>query len=610
MGADPAKINIVIHHDHTALAAAIAQQIADLVRRKPNAVLGLPTGSTPKGIYGHLVKLHRAGLDFSKVTTFNLDEYYPMKPDAHQSYVRFMNMHLFRHINIRPENINIPRGDISRDEIAAFCEDYEKRIVAAGGLDLQILGIGRTGHIGFNEPGTSPQARTRLVRIHPWTRRDAAAEFFGEDNVPSEAITMGCATILAARQIALVALGENKSAVIQRAIEGPETLEVPASLLQRHPNVLFHLDHDAAAELVRIKTPWRVAEHYEFKTKRERVRAIVWLAQQMNKPIQELSVEDYVANGLASLCQEHMTDPSNHACIKTLSEKVRDHETLPKGETQIVFSPHPDDDVISAGGLCRKLVENGNTLWAAYQTSGNIAVFDHDVQRYMDFVGKYLHTLELPDEGHGGLCERINTFLAQKTPGEIDIPEVAHIKRFIREAEAVSAAGHSGIPRERCVFMNLPFYQTGAIEKDPPGERDVQQTVDLLKRVQPQRILAAGDLSDPHGTHRVCLWVIKQAVLRLPQNQRPIVWLYRGAWQEWPLDQADLLIPMTARELALKIEAIFKHQSQKDRAMFPGPDDREFWERVDARNTETARRLYKLGMPYFHALEAYVEEQW
>lgn len=615
MLADPAKIPIIIHPDHTSLARNVAERIAELVRQKPNAVLGLPTGSTPKGIYKELVKLHQAGLDLSEVHTFNLDEYYPISPDAWQSYHRFMHTHLFRHVNIRKENIHIPDGTIPRDQVEAHCAAYERAIEEAGGLDLQILGIGRTGHIGFNEPGTPPDSRTRLVMIHPFTRRDAAADFFGEENVPREAITMGTATILSAKEIILVALGENKSGIIAKTVEGPVTTDVPASLLQQHPNTRFHLDCDSAAELTKIKTPWLVTPHYEFSNRdgrgsREQLHAIIWLAERLKKPINELSQDDYVENGLATLSIYEDTDEVNRWAMHLLMNKVHDKERLPKGERVILFSPHPDDDVISAGGIFRKLVENGNDVHVAYQTSGNIAVFDHDVLRYLDFVQKHLHAMHLDGQDHSQLSKRIEDFILNKHPGDIDIPEVAMMKQFIRESEAVSGAMHVGLKKEKCIFLNLPFYQTGAIEKAPPGDPDIEKTLALLNKVRPDRILVAGDLSDPHGTHRVCLWIVKQAVMRMPENERPIVWLYRGAWQEWPLDQADILIPMSERELGLKIEAIFKHQSQKDRAMFPGPDEREFWERVDDRNTGTARRFYKLGLPFYHSLEAYVEEQW
>ena len=614
MLADPAKIPIIIHSDHTSLARKVAERIAEVVRQKPNAVLGLPTGSTPKGIYRELVKLHRAGLDLSQVQTFNLDEYYPIDPDAWQSYHRFMHTHLFRHVNIPKENIHIPDGTISREQVDAFCARYEQQIADLGGLDLQILGIGRTGHIGFNEPGTPSDARTRLVMIHPFTRRDAAADFFGEENVPREAITMGTATILSAKEIILVALGENKSGIINKAVEGPVTLDVPASLLQQHPNTTFHLDCDSAAELTKIKTPWMVQPHYQFKSKegasREKLRAIIWLAEKLKKPINELSQDDYVENGLATLSIYEDTDEVNRWAMHLLMDKVQDKERLPKGERIILFSPHPDDDVISAGGAFRKLVENGNDVHVAYQTSGNIAVFDHDVLRYLDFVQKHLHAMQLDGQDHQQLSRRIEDFILNKKPGDIDIPEVAMMKQFIRESEAVSGAMHVGLTRDKCIFLNLPFYQTGAIEKAPPGDPDIEKTLALLNDVKPDRILVAGDLSDPHGTHRVCLWIIRQAVMRMPDRDRPTVWLYRGAWQEWPLDQADILIPMSERELGLKIEAIFKHQSQKDRAMFPGPDEREFWERVDDRNTGTAKRFYKLGLPFYHSLEAYVEERW
>jgi glucosamine-6-phosphate deaminase len=611
MIADPAKIRLVIHEHHKDLAATVAGRIAALVKEKPNAVLGLPTGSTPKGIYKELIKLHKQGLDLSQVRTFNLDEYYPMKHEAHQSYHRFMQMQLFRHVNIKKENIHIPSGEIAREDVDKFCADYDAKIAALGGLDLQILGIGRTGHMAFNEPGTPRDAKTRLTRIHPFTRRDAAADFFGEENVPREAITMGASTILAAKEVLLVALGENKAAIVQKAVEGPQTVEVPASLLQSHPNTTFHLDLDSAAELMRVKTPWRIHGHYKFdKDPREKVRAIIWLSQHVNKPMLKLSQDDYVGSGLAALAMENITDSVNRDCFTSLMTKVRDHDLLPKNERQILFSPHPDDDVISAGGLFRKMVENKNDVYVAYQTSGNIAVFDHDVLRYLDFVAKHLEAQGINTAEHIKLRDKIENFLATKKPGQIDIPEVGYIKRFIRESEATSGAVHVGVKRDRCIFQNLPFYQTGAIEKDPPGEKDIVQTLDLLNKVQPHRIFVAGDLSDPHGTHRVCLWIVNEAVKRMPPEKKPIVWLYRGAWQEWPLDQADILVPLSERELSLKKEAIFKHQSQKDRAMFPGPDEREFWQRVDDRNTDTARRFYQLGLPYYHALEAYVEQRW
>ena len=651
-------ISVNIHADHLALARTVAHRIATIVREKPNAVLGLPTGSTPKGIYRELIALYNNGLDLSNVRTFNLDEYYPIAPDALQSYHRFMQQHLFRHVNIKPENIHVPDGTLARDAVNDYCEVYEHAILEAGGLDLVILGIGRSGHIGFNEPGTPVTSQTRLVTIHPFTRRDAAADFFGEANVPREAITMGIATILSTREIILAALGENKASIVERAIEGPRTPEVPASLLQRHPQATFHLDYNAAAELTQVKTPWLVHQYYDFDSRSaEKLRAIIWLAETLKKPIVELSEDDYIANGLASLVvasegEERGVDALNRSAARELGHKVRDHHKLPHGERIIVFSPHPDDDVISAGGVFRKLVENGNDVYVAYQTSGNIAVFDHDVLRYLDFIGKYLKAVgilplplgecELPPrprgegwgEGisHAAIAQKIERFLHDKKPGEVDIPEVAHIKQFIREAEAVSAAMHVGLPRDHCIFMNLPFYQTGAIEKAPPGENDIQETLELLERLKPDRILAAGDLSDPHGTHRVCLWIIRQALARvsgfgpsptmgvsaetkseetrypIPDTRYPMLWLYRGAWQEWPLDEADILVPMSETELALKLEAIFKHQSQKDRAMFPGPDEREFWQRVADRNTATARRFYRLGLPYYHAMEAYVEE--
>ncbi|HEX7052060.1 MAG TPA: glucosamine-6-phosphate deaminase [Longimicrobiales bacterium] len=605
----PERVPVEIVEDPAEIARIIAERIATLIRRRAEAgktaVLGLATGSTPVGIYRELIRLHReAGLDFSNVVTFNLDEYYPMDPRSIHSYHRFMWENLFEHVNIAPENVHIPRGDIPRGQVEAHCRDYEAAIEAAGGIDFQILGIGQTGHIGFNEPGSGIDSRTRLVALDTITRRTAAADFFGEENVPVEAITMGVATILEAREIVLIATGEHKAAIVRRAVEGDIAPDVAATYLQRHPAATFFLDGAAAAELTRVKTPWLLGE-VEW-TRDLEMRALIWLSQETAKSLLKLSELDYREHHLAGLLARYGTaGPLNGKVFNALISKIRGRSKLPQGERIIVFSPHPDDDVISAGGILNKLHQNGNDILVAYQTSGNIAVFDHEVRRQLDFLGRIARDFDLDRERVDTLIEEVEEFLARKAPGEVDTPAVQRIKRKIREAEAVSGIETFGMRREQACFLNLPFYQTGQVRKAPIGPRDVEIIHELLEARRPELIFVAGDLSDPHGTHRMCKEAIERALDRYT-GEPPEVWYYRGAWQEWPIAEADVLVPLSKEELRLKILAIFKHQSQKDKAPFPGLDDREFWQRVEERNQTTARIVDRLGLPEYFAMEAYV----
>ncbi len=598
---------VIVEYDE--IARTVARRIAEVMLAKRDAggtpVLGLATGSTPIGVYRELIRMHREeGLDFSNVVTFNLDEYYPMDPESIHSYQRYMWENLFEHINIRPENVHIPRGDIPREEVEAFCRGYEQAIHDAGGIDFQILGIGKTGHIGFNEPGSGVESRTRLIALDTVTRRDAAADFFGEDNVPMEAITMGVATILDAREIALIATGEHKAAIVRRAVEGEPDPDVAATYLQRHPNSTFYLDPAASAELTRIKTPWVVGE---VRWDREReIEAVIWLSQMTGKSILKLDTNDYREHHLSALVARYgSAGPLNGEVFNALLSKVRGRSRLPSGKRIIVFSPHPDDDVISMGGILNKLHQNGNDIVVAYQTSGNIAVFDHEVRRYLDFLRRFDRDFHIADGAVTEFTDRVEAFLEQKRPGQVDIDEVLKIKQRIREAEAVSGIETFGMTRDQACFLNLPFYQTGKVRKDPIGPRDVEITLELLERERPELIFVAGDLSDPHGTHRMCLQAVELA-LQQYSGEPPEVWYYRGAWQEWPVSEADVLVPMSEDELTTKTLAIFKHQSQKDRAPFPGQDEREFWQRVQERNTETARIVDRLGLPEYYAMEAYV----
>ncbi|WP_411280163.1 glucosamine-6-phosphate deaminase [Gemmatimonas sp.] len=608
------RIPTIIIDEHEAMARLVAGRIATLMRERAAAgrtiVLGLATGSTPIGVYRELIRLHREeGLSFQHVISFNLDEYYPMAPDSIHSYHRFMWENLFSHVDIDATNVHLPDGALDRSAIDDACTRYEAAILAAGGVDFQLLGIGKTGHIGFNEPGSGEHSRTRVVHLDSVTRRDAAADFFGEDNVPREAITMGIATILQAREIAILATGEHKSGVVRRSVEGEIDRAVAATFLQRHANTTFYVDDAAAAELTRVATPWLIDEvRWDDALA---VRAVTWLAGRCQKAILKLTQHDYAENSLLSLVARHGSPGAvNGLVFNVLGAKIRGKSKLPRGMKTLCFSPHPDDDVISMGGMLRKFVENENDVTVAYMTSGNIAVFDHDVRRYMDFLVR----LDQERIGEGTavrtLAETVHAFLEAKRPGQVDIAEVQDIKRIIRESEAVSGIEVMGLTRGHARFLNLPFYQTGKVRKDPIGPADVAIVADLLREFRPEIIFVAGDLSDPHGTHRMCKEAIDSAVLEVyggaDAPARPQVWLYRGAWQEWPITEATVLVPLSQEELTIKIQAIFKHQSQKDSAPFPGQDAREFWQRVEQRNKATSAQLDQLGLAEYFAMEAYV----
>ena len=603
------RIPVVIVKEYDEIAAIIANRIAEIIREKSSrgerTVLGLATGSTPIGVYRELIRMHRdENLDFSDVLTFNLDEYYPMAPDSIHSYHRYMWENLFDHIGIPPENVHIPRGDLPREEVEEAAAEYERAIAEAGGIDYQILGIGKTGHIGFNEPGSGIESRTRLVALDTVTRRDAAADFFGEDNVPTEAITMGVATILDAKEVALIATGEHKAAIVRRAVEGEIDPDVAATYLQKHRSAKVYVDAAAAAELTRVKTPWIMGEVKW--TRPLEIQAVLWLSQKTGKSILKLDGLDYREHHLSSLLARYgKAGPLNGEVFNAMLSKIRGKSRLPAGKRIIVFSPHPDDDVISAGGILNKLHQNGNQITVAYQTSGNIAVFDHEVRRHIDFVRRFDRDFNLDGGRLREMVDRVEDFLDGKTPGDVDTAEVQTIKKSIREAEAVSGIETFGMSRDQACFLNLPFYQTGKVKKDPIGPRDVEITLKLIEEIKPEYIFVAGDLSDPHGTHRMCLEAVEGALVRY-SGPAPEVWYYRGAWQEWPVSEADVLVPMSEEELRHKILAIFKHQSQKDRAPFPGQDDREFWQRVEERNKVTARTVDLLGLPEYFAMEAYV----
>ena len=621
------KIPTTIYQDSGEASTAIAQTIRDLILQKQQAdetaVLGLATGSSPTRVYDELVRMHqKEGLSFKNVITFNLDEYYPIEPEQLQSYVLFMKEYLFDHIDIDPANTHVPDGTIDKEEISEYCTAYEEKIKAAGGIDLQILGIGATGHIGFNEPGSREISRTRLITLDKITRVAAASDFYGEEFVPTRAITMGVGTILEARQVILMAWGEGKSSVIHKAIEGPITDQIPATFLQKHSNAQIVIDQAAAAELTRVKTPWLVGPCDWDDTLIR--KSVVWLCGAVDKPILKLTPEEYNENGMSDLIADYgsaydinirVFNELQHTITgwpggkPNADDTQRPERAAPFPKRVLIFSPHPDDDVISMGGTLMRLVDQGHEVHVAYQTSGNIAVFDEDALRFADFMKDFKTMFDLPGDQIDALFAEVEKVWQSKIPGEVDPRPVQMIKGLIRRGEAKAACRYCGIPDENIHFMNMPFYETGKVRKKPLGLEDIQMTEDLLQKVKPQQIYAAGDLSDPHGTHRVCLTAVMQALNHLKTEswtEDTYVWLYRGAWQEWDIDQIEMAVPISPLELMRKRRAIFKHQSQKDRPLFPGSDPREFWQRAEDRNQATARAYDALGLAEYEAIEAFV----
>ncbi len=609
---------------------AVAGEIAALIRQRSargqNTVLGLPTGSTPLGVYAELIRLHKEeGLSFRKVITFNLDEYYPMQPNELQSYHRFMQENLFEHLDIPQQNIHIPDGTVAIDQVPAFCESYEQAIVDAGGIDIQLLGIGRSGHVGFNEPGSSRDSRTRLITLDSISRQDAASSFFGEEYVPRRGLTMGVSTILTAGRIILMAFGEHKAPIIARAIEGEITPAVAASFLQSHPNARIYLDEAAASELTRFKHPWLVGP---VKWDKRLIRqAVTWLALKLDKPFLKLTTEDYNQNGLQDLVAEH--GPAYDLNIGAFRMMMETITGWPGGKPDslkrpgdidrptdaifpkrcLVFSPHPDDDVISMGGTLIRLAEQEHEVHVAYQTSGGLAVFDADAIRFADFASDFNRVFGIAGDQAEKIEKHIEEFLKNKKPGQADSIEVRRIKALIRRGEARSAGRDCGIPENRLHFLDMPFYETGRVRKRPIGDEDIRLIVEVLERIKPHQVYCAGDLSDPHGTHRTCLSAVLRAIDQVksrPWFAQCEVWLYRGAWHEWGPEKIEMAVPLSPQELLRKRTAIFKHQSQKDRAMFPGSDPREFWQRAEERNRATARIYDKLGLPEYEAIEGFV----
>lgn len=615
------KIHNVIFDDSNEASIKVAQEIAALIRKKQEAnkpcVLGLATGSSPIRVYEELVRMHKEeGLSFSNVVTFNLDEYLPMDSDNRQSYWYFMHEHLFNHIDIPRENIHIPDGTVAKEFVIDYCLAYEKAIKQFGGLDFQLLGIGRTGHVGFNEPGSHYNSGTRVITLDHITRVDAAPAFLGIDNVPRKAITMGIATVMKAKRIVLLGWGQNKADIIKKTVEGEISSQVPATYLQDHKNCTFVLDTGAGTELTRNKTPWLVDESLEW-TESLTAKAIVWLCGETGKSILSLTDKDYNDNGMSGLLAAQDSYDLNIKMFNRLQHTItgwpggkpnaddtsRPERAEPAKKRVIIFSPHPDDDVISMGGTFDRLVEQGHEVHIAYQTSGNIAVSDTDALRYAEISRDINPSKE---------AETIIDAIKNKKESSFDTLEVRRLKGNIRRGESFAATRYLGLPDENVHFLDLPFYETGTIKKNNLSEADIKIVMDIITEVQPHQVYAAGDLADPHGTHKVCLDAVFAAMKALksePFMDDCWLWLYRGAWHEWDVNEIEMAVPMSPSQVLKKRHAIFAHQSQKDGVMFQGDDSREFWMRAEERNKDTAARYRALGLSDYAAMEAFVRHK-
>ncbi|HEY0679446.1 MAG TPA: glucosamine-6-phosphate deaminase [Chitinophagaceae bacterium] len=611
----------------------VAQEIAALIRtkqsKKEKCVLGLATGSTPKTLYAELIRMHREeGLSFKNVIAINLDEYYPIDKDALQSYDRFMKVNLFNHIDIDPANCHIPNGELPKDNIKNHCLEYELMIERTGGIDLQILGIGNNGHIGFNEPGSSIHSKTRLVPLENSTRVANAYEFQHISQVPRLALTVGISTILKAKRIILMAWGLHKAQVVHRSVEGNVTEQIPASLLQQHSDCQFVLDEQGASELTRIKSPWLTGQISWTPVMVK--RAVVNMALKLGKPVLSLTNEDYNEAGLSDLLVEKGDAYEiNLEVYYMLRDSItgwpggkpnavlpnHPERSLPYPKKVVIFSPHPDDDIISMGGTFQRLHDQGHDVHVAYQTSGNIAVTDEFVTRFLDFAVGFEEITGIDTRKSSKILADAKAFLKHKKSNQVDTDEIRSIKGLIRRCEAKATCRYVGIAEDNCHFLNLPFYETGAIEKKPMGEEDIAITMQLLRDVQPHQVYCAGDLADPHGTHKICLDIVFESMRRLKAEgdewvRDCWVWLYKGAWQEWNIEEIEMAIPMSPDQVLKKRFGIFIHQSQKDMVPFQGTDTREFWQRAEDRNSETARQYAKLGLTQYAAMEAFVRWYW
>ena len=638
------RVNLEIYNNSEIGSKVVADEIAELIIKKQNigknCILGLATGSSPIYVYKELIRIHKnEGLSFKNVISFNLDEYVPMDPKSKHSYHFFMYESLFKHIDIKKQNIHIPKGDLEMKKIQNHCMNFEKKIKDHGGIDLQLLGIGRTGHIGFNEPGALRSSITRLTNIDFLTKFDAAEEFQGIENVPLKAITMGVQTILNAKKIILLAWGEGKRTVIKKSVEEQPLETMPASYLQYHTNTKFILDKDSSSSLKRISCPWFYTDITTFKVKEtefENLRswndfnikkAVIWLSLRLKKPILFLTDRDYQENGMSKIFEKY--DNAYNANIKVFNliqntitgwpggkpnadESKRPERSKPSKKRCLIFSPHPDDDVISMGGTIERLVNQGHEVYIAYQVSGNIAVFNEDILQQIEIIKRTFKNIrksfnlkKIINESNE-IFNLIKKEIKNKNTSDKSI--LSKFKSSIRQAEAIQATTFLGVNKKNILFLNMPFYETGKAKKNELGKKDISIISKIIEKIKPHQIFAAGDLADPHGTHRLCLNSIFNSIDNLKKEifmKNCYVWLYRGAWKEWKIYDIDMSVPLSDDQIITKRKSIFKHQTQKDSPVFPGSDTREFWQRAEERNAHTASLYKRLGLAQYQAMEAF-----
>jgi len=609
-------------------AHQIATEIAFTIREKQKAgrfcVMALPGGNSPRSVFDELIRMHREeALSFRNVIVFTLYEYYPLAPDAVNSNLKTLQAMFLDQVDINKQNIFSPDGTIPKDTIFEHCRLYEQRIESFGGIDILLLGIGRVGNIGFNEPGSQANSNTRLILLDNTSRNDAAKLFGGTENVPISSITMGISTILAAKKIFLMAWGDDKAQMIKETVEGKVSDTIPASYLQVHNNTRVAIDLSAASNLTRIQRPWLVTS-CEWNDKLIR-SAIVWLCMLTKKPILKLTNKDYNENGLSELLA--LFGSAYNVNIKIFNDlqhtitgwpggkpnaddTYRPERAKPYPKRVVVFSPHPDDDVISMGGTVRRLVEQKHDVHVAYQTSGNIAVGDEEVVRFMHFINGFNQIFDANSDIIDKKYKEIRTFINSKKEGDFDNADMLRLKGLIRRGEARTACTYAGIKSDHVHFLDLPFYETGKIQKSPISEKDVEVVRALLQEVKPHQIFVAGDLADPHGTHRVCTDAVLAAI-DLEKSEKWMkecrIWMYRGAWAEWEIEHIEMAVPISPEELRLKRNTILKHQSQMEGAPFLGNDERLFWQRSEDRNRSTAALYDSLGLASYEAIEAFVE---
>ena len=616
------KLPVKIFNEQKEASKVIVRDVMVQAKKKAaegkNLVLALAASSACLQVYDDFIAaVKEKKMSFKNIEVFGMDDYYPLDRNELQSHYRFLKECLLDDVDIPAKNVHFIDSS-KRDNTEEYCQSYEKEIEKAGGIDIVI-----TGNMAMNEPGSPYNSRTRKINLNFTTRVGAASEFFGVDDVPYYAITMGIATILEARKIYYLSWGEGSAPKIKKIVEGEVTKMVPASYLQEHGNAHIIVDRAAAVNLTRVETPW-LTDKVTWTPYLIR-KSVFWLCRKLDKPILKLTDRDYNDNGMSDLVTEK--GPASQINIKVFNDlqhiisgwpggkpntdgSTRPERALPYPKRVVVFSPHPDDDVISMGGTLARLAEHGHDIHVAYQTSGNIAVFDHDVIRYLDFIRESADIFDIDPKNADALFKKIEKELAKKHPGQADPLIVRRIKTYIRRGEARSACRYLGIPDDHVNFLSLPFYETGGVKKKPLGRKDIEIVKKLLQRIKPHQIFAAGDLSDPHGTHRVCFQAVIKACEELkdePWFKDCRIWMYRGAWQEWDVAEAEMAVPLSPEEVKIKRSAIFRHQSQKDYPLFPGSDSREFWLRAEERNHNTAVIFDKLGMAEYQAIELFVK---